>query len=59
MKPVPYVGVQFVAIPEFQGIGNDIGQIFAEILSGGTSVEDGLARAQQIADDAMIDAGYY
>ncbi len=52
-------GVQFVQIPEFQGIGNDIGQIFAEILSGGTSVEDGLARAQQIADDAMIDAGYY
>ncbi len=52
-------GVQFVQIPEFQGIGNDIGQIFAEILSGGTTVEDGLARAQQIADDAMIDAGYY
>ena len=52
-------GVQFVQIPEFQGIGNDIGQIFAEILSGGASVEDGLARAQQIADDAMIDAGYY
>lgn len=52
-------GVQFVQIPEFQGVGNDIGQIFAEILSGGTSVEDGLARAQQIADDAMIDAGYY
>lgn len=52
-------GVQFVQIPEFQGIGNDIGQVFAEILSGGTSVEDGLARAQQIADDAMIDAGYY
>lgn len=52
-------GVQFVQIPEFQGIGNDVGQVFAEILSGGTSVEDGLARAQQIADDAMIDAGYY
>ena len=23
VKPVPYVGVQFVAIPEFQGIGTD------------------------------------
>lgn len=52
-------GIQFVQIPEFQGIGNDIGQIFSEILSGGTSVEDGLARAQDIADNAMIDAGYY
>ncbi len=52
-------GVQFVQIPEFQGIGNDVAQIVSEILSGGTSVEDGLARAQQLADDAMIDAGYY
>jgi sorbitol/mannitol transport system substrate-binding protein len=52
-------GVQFVQIPEFQGIGNDVGQIVTEILSGGTSVEDGLARAQQLADDAMFDAGYY
>lgn len=58
-EPIIAPGVQFVQIPEFQGIGNDIGQIFAEILSGGTSTEDGLARAQQIADDAMIDAGYY
>ncbi len=52
-------GIQFVQIPEFQGIGNDVAQIVSEILSGGTSVEDGLARAQQLADDAMIDAGYY
>ncbi len=52
-------GVQFVQIPEFQGIGNDVAQIVSEILSGGTSVEDGLARAQQLADDAMFDAGYY
>jgi sorbitol/mannitol transport system substrate-binding protein len=52
-------GVQFVQIPEFQGIGNDVGQIFAEILAGDTSVEDGLAKAQELADAAMKDAGYY
>lgn len=52
-------GIQFVQIPEFQGIGNDVAQIVSEILSGGTSVEDGLARAQRLADDAMMDAGYY
>jgi sorbitol/mannitol transport system substrate-binding protein len=51
--------VQFVQIPEFQGIGNDVGQIFAEILAGDTSVEDGLAKAQELADTAMKDAGYY
>jgi sorbitol/mannitol transport system substrate-binding protein len=52
-------GVQFVGIPEFQGIGNDVAQIVAEILAGDTSVEDGLARAQELADQAMQDAGYY
>jgi len=52
-------GVQFVQIPEFQGIGNDVAQIVTEILSGGTSVEDGLARAQRLADESMMDAGYY
>jgi sorbitol/mannitol transport system substrate-binding protein len=52
-------GVQFVQIPEFQGIGADVAQIVAEILSGGTSVTDGLARAQRVAAEAMQDAGYY
>ncbi len=58
-EPTIAPGVQFVQIPEFQGIGNDVAQIVSEILSGGTSVDDGLARAQDIADNAMIDAGYY
>ena len=52
-------GVQFVQIPEFQGIGNDVAQTVAAILSGNTSVEDGLARAQQSAEQTMQDAGYY
>ena len=52
-------GVQFVQIPEFQGIGNDVAQIVSEILSGGTPVDAGLARAQDVADNAMMDAGYY
>ena len=29
VKPVPYVGVQFVAIPEFQGLGTTVGQLFS------------------------------
>jgi sorbitol/mannitol transport system substrate-binding protein len=31
---VPYVGVQFVAIPEFQGIGTAVGQQFSAALAG-------------------------
>ena len=31
VKPVPYTGVQFVAIPEFQGIGTKVGEIFSSV----------------------------
>ena len=34
VKPVPYTGVQFVAIPEFQGLGTTVGQIFSAALAG-------------------------
>ena len=29
VKPVPYTGVQFVAIPEFQGLGDTVGKLFS------------------------------
>ena len=41
VKPVPYTGVQFVAIPEFQGIGTTVGQQFSAALAGETTVDDG------------------
>ena len=43
VKPVPYVGVQFVAIPEFQGLGTTVGQIFSAALAGDKTVDDALA----------------
>lgn len=55
---VPYTGVQFVAIPEFQEIGNNVGQIVAAMIAGNTSVEDGLAEAQRATSSAMDQAGY-
>ena len=56
--PVPYTGIQFVAIPEFQSIGTTVGQQVAAALAGQTSVEDGLAAAQASADREMRRAGY-
>ena len=55
---MPYTGVQFVAIPEFQGLGTTVGQIFSAALAGSTSVDDALAQAQQAATDEMTQAGY-
>ncbi len=51
VDPVPYVGVQFVAIPEFQGIGTAVGQQFSAVLAGSTSLEDGTRRGSG-SDDA-------
>ena len=58
VKPVPYVGVQFVAIPEFQGLGTTVGQQFSAALAGSTSIDDALASAQSTAEREMMKAGY-
>ncbi|XRG83496.1 sugar ABC transporter substrate-binding protein [Salinisphaera sp. SPP-AMP-43] len=56
--PVPYTGIQFVDIPPFQAIGTRVGQIMAGILSGQTSVDQGLSRAQSFTERMMKQAGY-
>ncbi|OLP62322.1 sugar ABC transporter substrate-binding protein [Xaviernesmea oryzae] len=58
VKPVPYVGVQFVAIPEFQGLGTTVGQLFSAALAGQMSVDDALAQAQGVASREMQRGGY-
>lgn len=58
VDPVPYSGVQYVTIPEFQGIATAIGQQFSAALAGTKSIEEALAIAQDIANDEMEDAGY-
>ncbi|PCK78129.1 sugar ABC transporter substrate-binding protein [Rhizobium sophoriradicis] len=56
--PVPYTGVQFVAIPEFQGIGTLVGQQIAAALSGQQSVDAALDNAQKQVERDMKKAGY-
>ena len=58
VKPVPYVGVQFVAIPEFQGIGTAVGQQFSAALAGQISVDQALKAAQDLTTREMTKAGY-
>jgi sorbitol/mannitol transport system substrate-binding protein len=58
VKPVPYTGVQFVAIPEFQGIATDVGQDFSAALAGTMTVDEALAKAQASSEAAMKKAGY-
>ena len=58
VKPVPYVGVQFVAIPEFAAIGTAVGQEFSAALAGDKTAEEALKAAQRITTREMDKAGY-
>ena len=57
-NPRPYTGAQFVAIPEFQGIGTQVGQTVAGVLTGQTTVSQALAAAQSATARTMRQAGY-
>ncbi len=55
---VPYVGIQFVAIPEFQGIATSVGQQFSAALAGTVTVDQALDNAQKLTSREMTKAGY-
>lgn len=57
-EEVPYVGISYVGIPEFQSIGTTVGQEFSAAIAGTKSVDDALAAAQASTIKAMADAGY-
>ncbi|WP_027908522.1 sugar ABC transporter substrate-binding protein [Pseudomonas sp. URMO17WK12:I4] len=57
-KPVPYVGIQLVTIPEFQAIGTAVGKLFAAALTGQMQPEQALQAAQQSTEREMKRAGY-
>jgi len=56
-EPVPYTGIQYVQIPEFQDLGTRVSQQFAAVLAGNESVEDALKTAQGYAEK-VADDGY-
>jgi sorbitol/mannitol transport system substrate-binding protein len=58
VDPVPYIGGQFVAIPEFQSIGTTVGQLFSAVVAGQSTVDDALAQAQSVTTREMRRAGY-
>jgi sorbitol/mannitol transport system substrate-binding protein len=55
--PVPYKGIQYVGIPEFQDLGTKVSQQFAAVLAGHESVDDALKKAQDQAQ-SVADDGY-
>ncbi|QJP95634.1 ABC transporter substrate-binding protein [Pseudomonas fluorescens] len=58
LKPVPYIGIQLVTIPEFQGVGTQVGKLFSAALIGQTTVDQALTAAQQTTERELKRAGY-
>lgn len=59
VDPVPYTGVQYVTIPEFEQIGEFVSQQLAGAISGTQSVDDAIAISEARIREIMDDAGYY
>jgi sorbitol/mannitol transport system substrate-binding protein len=55
---VPYTGIQFVGIPEFQSFGGLVGQNISGVLAGKMSVDQALKDSQAAVERAVKQAGY-
>ena len=47
--PVPYTGVQYIGIPEFQQLGDEVGRSLASVLAGDMSIDKMAQISQQQA----------
>src|SRR5438309_7506986 len=52
VDPVPYIGVQYVDIDEFQQLGDQVSQEFAKVIAGTETVDAALQKAQALAQTA-------
>jgi len=50
VQPVPYTGVQFVGIPEFQDLGTRVSQQISAAIAGQKTVDEALDQAQEYAE---------
>ncbi len=50
VQPRPTVGVQFVAIPEFQDLGTKVSQDISAAIAGRGTVKDALDKGQTAAE---------
>lgn len=58
LKPVPYKGIQYVSIPEFQSLGEAVSQQLAAYIAGQKTIDQALAACQAAALKTVQDGGY-
>ncbi|MGB7817719.1 MAG: extracellular solute-binding protein [Ornithinibacter sp.] len=52
VNPQPYIGIQYVSIPEFQDVGNQCAQLVADYLANRGTIDDVVGKCQAIAQEA-------
>jgi sorbitol/mannitol transport system substrate-binding protein len=57
-QPRPYIGVQYVGIPEFQSLGTAVAQEVSAAIAGRETVDQALAKGQTQAEQVAKEAGY-
>lgn len=57
-RKVPYSGVQYVSIPEFEQIGNFTSQQISRAISGSTTVDEAIRVSEAKIAEIMRNAGY-
>ena len=55
VQPRPTVGVQFVAIPEFQDLGTKVSQEISAAIAGKTTVDKALEDGQKLAEEVAAE----
>ncbi len=58
IQEVPYTGITFVGIPEYQSFGTIVGQNVSGLVAGKSTLEQTLKLNQNVAERAMKQAGY-
>lgn len=58
VHPQPWVGVQYVGVPEFAGLGNRVSAEISAAIAGQQSVDEALEKAQLFAEDVVKGGGY-
>lgn len=58
IQKVPYTGITFVSIPEYQALGTTVGQNVAGLVAGRSTLEQTLKLNQNAAERTVKEAGY-
>lgn len=58
IQEVPYTGITFVGIPEYQSFGTIVGQNVSGLVAGKSTLEQTLKLNQNVAERAVKQAGY-